>query len=66
MKAEVQMVLSVLFLCISGSQGIYLDPVTNKKQEKEEKKRTSTRATVQQGPTLSFVIEAAQAGTASE
>lgn len=27
MKAEVQVVLSVLFLCISGSQGIYLDPV---------------------------------------
>lgn len=41
-------------------------PVTNKKQEKGEKKRTSTWATVQQSPTLSFVIETAQVRTASE
>lgn len=41
-------------------------PVTNKKQEKGEKKRTSTRATVQQSPTLSFVIETVEVRTASE
>lgn len=49
---------------LKGVRYLFLWPIKNFKKEK--KKRTSARATVQQRPTLSFVIETAEVRTASE